>query len=94
MIVDDVCLMRLNRLVAEEAGACFQVELPQVVGAAEGVAAEVAVDQRVAGVRTGVVERMDLAARAEEGDRPSLQRDEGAVGAAEDVERDAVRQAS
>jgi hypothetical protein len=84
----------LSRLVAEQAGARPQVELPQVVGAAKRLPAYVAVDQRVPCVRARVLERVHLTPDAEERELATVDRDERTVAAGEDLEGDAVRQAA
>ena len=80
--------------VADEARAGLQVELPEVECAADRFTAHLAVDQGVPRVGARVLQPMDRAARAEEGDLPAVQRDDGAVGAAEDVEGDPMPQAA
>jgi hypothetical protein len=84
----------LRRLVADQAGARFQVELPQVVDAAKRLAPDVAVDQRVPRVRARVLERAHLAADAEERQLATGDRDERTIAAAEDLERNAMGQAA
>ena len=59
--------VRARRLVAEEARASLEVELPRVIRADERAADEVALDERVARVRARVVERVERAFGAEHG---------------------------
>jgi len=86
--------VRPGWFLAEEARACLEVELPQVVDATERSSAEVSVDQWVAFVRAGVLECMHAVACPEERDLATFDRDECAVGRSEDLQRDTVAQAA
>jgi hypothetical protein len=66
-------------LVAGEAGAGAEVELPPVVGAGERVAEDLALMQRVALVGAGVGERVSAAVDHEDGDLRAFDLDERAA---------------